>query len=251
MPGEIGGETVVLEKIRDEHGEAARCEQIGAGEKVAPVHLRAAVAEVPFVDVVTTMSDPSIPLTVTEWEEWGDPREEPMASYMLSYSPYDHTVPADYPAIYITAGLNDPRVSYHEPAKWVAKLRATAEGDQPILLKTDLKAGEDFYLAFSPEREDPGNSSHSVASIPKVVGGLCEKSRDVACALYSAIVPKVVPVSCCTSATATMGRWYSGASSCSDAAGMSASTSPSQPSSMRSRPPSSSPSSAWPGRGTG
>ena len=72
-----------------------------------------------------TMSDPTLPLTITEWDEWGDPRDEPFASYMLGYSPYDNTVAGRaYPALYVTAGLNDPRVSYHEPAKWVAKLRS-------------------------------------------------------------------------------------------------------------------------------
>ena len=88
-----------------------------------PQLFASAVAEVPFVDVVSTMSDPSLPLTVTEWEEWGDPRSEPYASYIDSYSPYDNTRPANYPALLITAGLNDPRVSVHEPAKWTARLR--------------------------------------------------------------------------------------------------------------------------------
>ncbi len=100
-----------------------------------------AVAEVPFVDVVTTMSDPSIPLTITEWEEWGDPREEPAASYMLRYSPYDNTVGRDYPALYVTAGLNDPRVSYHEPAKWVAKLRHLWQTDRALVMKCEMGAG--------------------------------------------------------------------------------------------------------------
>ena len=99
------------------------------------------VAEVPFVDVVSTMSDPTLPLTVTEWEEWGDPRSEPYASCMLSYSPYDNTVAADYPAVYATAGLNDPRVSVHEPAKWVARLRDVSTGSAPIVLRTELVAG--------------------------------------------------------------------------------------------------------------
>ena len=99
------------------------------------------VAEVPFVDIVNTMSDPTLPLTVTEWEEWGDPRTEPFASYMLSYSPYDNTVPADYPAVYATAGLNDPRVSVHEPAKWIARLRDVSTGSAPIVLRTELGAG--------------------------------------------------------------------------------------------------------------
>ena len=114
---------------------------VGACITMRPDLFRAAVAEVPFIDVVTTMADPSLPLTITEWEEWGDPREEPMASYMLSYSPYDHTVPADYPAIYITAGLNDPRVSYHEPAKWIAKLRAVRTNDATLIMRTEMGAG--------------------------------------------------------------------------------------------------------------
>jgi oligopeptidase B len=114
---------------------------VGACIAMEPGRFRAAVAEVPFVDIVTTMSDPSLPLTVTEWEEWGDPRSEPYASYMLGYSPYDLTAPADYPALYVTAGLNDPRVSYHEPAKWTAKLRAVRTNDAPLLLKTEMGAG--------------------------------------------------------------------------------------------------------------
>jgi oligopeptidase B len=99
------------------------------------------VAEVPFVDIVSTMSDPTLPLTVTEWEEWGDPRSEPYASCMLGYSPYDNTVPGEYPAVYATAGLNDPRVSVHEPAKWIARLRDVSTGDAPIVLRTELGAG--------------------------------------------------------------------------------------------------------------
>ncbi len=114
---------------------------VGACVTMRPELFRAAVAEVPFIDVVTTMSDPSIPLTVTEWEEWGDPRTEPMASYMLSYSPYDHTHAVDYPAIYITAGLNDPRVSYHEPAKWIAKLRAVRSNDATLIMRCEMGAG--------------------------------------------------------------------------------------------------------------
>jgi oligopeptidase B len=78
---------------------------------------------------------------VTEWEEWGDPRREPDASYIAGYSPYDNTVPADYPAIYVTAGLNDPRVSFHEPAKWTAKLRDSRTNDALILLHTEMGAG--------------------------------------------------------------------------------------------------------------
>ena len=114
---------------------------VGGCVTIRPDLYRAAVAEVPFVDVVTTMSDPSMPLTVTEWEEWGDPRHEPFASYIESYSPYDNTVEALYPAMFVTAGLNDPRVSYHEPAKWVAKLRAVAGAGDDLLLRCEMGAG--------------------------------------------------------------------------------------------------------------
>ena len=98
---------------------------MGVVTELRPDLFRAIVAEVPFVDVVTSMSDPSIPLTVTEWEEWGNPIEHADAyAYMKSYSPYDNVIATDYPAIFVSAGLNDPRVAYWEPAKWVAKLRA-------------------------------------------------------------------------------------------------------------------------------
>ena len=81
---------------------------VGACITMRPTLFRSAVAEVPFVDVVTTMSDATLPLTANEWDEWGDPRVEPYASYIASYSPYDNTLAADYPALYVTAGLNDP-----------------------------------------------------------------------------------------------------------------------------------------------
>ena len=103
--------------------------------------LRAVVADVPFVDVVTTMLDPSIPLTVLEYEEWGNPNDPAYFEYMRSYSPYDNVIDAEYPAMLVTAGLNDPRVAYWEPAKWVAKLRDHNTGDNPILLKTNMGAG--------------------------------------------------------------------------------------------------------------
>lgn len=101
----------------------------------------AAVAEVPFVDVVTTMLDTSIPLTVIEYDEWGDPGQPETCQIMRSYSPYDNVTAGPRPAMLVTAGLNDPRVQYWEPAKWVAKLRATAEGGGPVLLKTEMGAG--------------------------------------------------------------------------------------------------------------
>lgn len=100
-----------------------------------------AVAEVPFVDVVTTMSDASIPLTVIEYDEWGNPSDSEVCQVMRSYSPYDNVAPGRRPAMLVTAGLNDPRVQYWEPAKWVAKLRDTSTGGGPVLLKTELGAG--------------------------------------------------------------------------------------------------------------
>lgn len=114
---------------------------IGGALNLRPDVAAAAVAEVPFVDVVSTMSDPTIPLTVIEYDEWGDPNLPEYADVMASYSPYDNVRPEPYPAMLVTAGLNDPRVQYWEPAKWVAKLRATTTGGGPFLLKTQMGAG--------------------------------------------------------------------------------------------------------------
>lgn len=114
---------------------------VGACMTMRPELFAAVVAEVPFVDVVTTMHDESLPLTITEWDEWGNPATEPSASYMLSYSPYDQTTAHDYPALFITAGLNDVRVSYHEPAKWIAKIRALRTNDAPLLMRCEMGAG--------------------------------------------------------------------------------------------------------------
>jgi oligopeptidase B len=114
---------------------------VGASLNLRPDLCAAAVAEVPFVDVVNTMSDASIPLTVIEYDEWGDPNDPTYLEVMRSYSPYDNVREVTYPALYVTAGLNDPKVQYWEPAKWVAKLRTTATGGGPILLRTELGAG--------------------------------------------------------------------------------------------------------------
>jgi len=114
---------------------------IGAVLNERPDLFGCAVAQVPFVDVVTTMLDDSLPLTVNEYEEWGNPEDVEYYEYMKSYSPYDNVKAVDYPAMLITAGLNDPRVSYWEPAKWVAKLRATMTGDRPLVFKTQMGAG--------------------------------------------------------------------------------------------------------------
>jgi oligopeptidase B len=121
---------------------------IGAVANLAPELFCALVAEVPFVDVLTTMQDPSLPLTVGEWEEWGDPVDDPAAYALIkSYSPYDNVRPAGpdgrplrYPAVLATAGLHDSRVGYWEPAKWVARLRE-ANPDNSVLLKVELGAG--------------------------------------------------------------------------------------------------------------
>jgi len=99
------------------------------------------IAQVPFVDVVTTMLDENIPLTTGEYEEWGNPREKEYYDYILSYSPYDNIKEQDYPAMLVTAGLHDSQVQYWEPAKWVAKLRAMKTDNNPLYLKTNMKAG--------------------------------------------------------------------------------------------------------------
>jgi oligopeptidase B len=99
------------------------------------------VAQVPFVDVLTTMLDESIPLTVMEYEEWGNPNDPQYFEYIRSYSPYDNVHPAQYPAMLVTAGLNDPRVGFWEPAKWVAKLRTMKTDHNPLLLRTHMGAG--------------------------------------------------------------------------------------------------------------
>ena len=115
---------------------------MGAITNLRPDLFAAIVAEVPFVDCLTTILDDSLPLTVTEWEEWGNPVEDPAVyDYMASYSPYDNVTAQAYPTILATAGLNDPRVSYWEPAKWVQKLRSASTSDRPIYLKTEMGAG--------------------------------------------------------------------------------------------------------------
>ena len=114
----------------------------GAVFSMAPERWRAVVAEVPFVDVVTTMLDPSIPLTITEWDEWGDPRDPAMRAYLASYSPYDNVPDGPRPDLLVTGSLHDPRVLIHEPAKWVARLRATDSGaGGRVLFRPELGAG--------------------------------------------------------------------------------------------------------------
>jgi oligopeptidase B len=115
---------------------------VGAALNLAPELFGAAVAQVPFVDALNTMLDPTLPLTVTEWEEWGNPAEsEAIYREMRAYTPYENIRCVDYPAILATAGLNDPRVGFWEPAKWVLALREHTTGTKPILLHVDLGAG--------------------------------------------------------------------------------------------------------------
>ncbi|HLR14689.1 MAG TPA: S9 family peptidase [Bacillota bacterium] len=114
---------------------------IGAVANMAGDLFKVMVPAVPFVDIVTTMLDTSLPLTTLEWEEWGNPNIEEEYFYMKSYSPYDNVEAKDYPHLYITTGLNDPRVGYHEPAKWVARLRQLKTDDNDIVMKTNMGAG--------------------------------------------------------------------------------------------------------------
>ena len=111
----------------------------GAVFSMAPRRWRAVVAEVPFVDCVASMLDPTIPLTINEWEEWGDPRDPGARTYLASYSPYDNVPAGTRPDLLVTGSLHDPRVLIHEPAKWVAKLRATGAGR--LLFRPELGAG--------------------------------------------------------------------------------------------------------------
>ncbi len=114
---------------------------VGAVLNARPELFCAVVAAVPFVDVVNTMLDDSLPLTVTEWEEWGDPRVEADYRVIRSYAPYENVGAVDHPAMLVLAGWNDPRVAYWEPAKWVAAIRHRSTGGGPILLRTEFDSG--------------------------------------------------------------------------------------------------------------
>ena len=114
---------------------------MGAVANMAPEKIRAVLSHVPFVDVMNTMLDASLPLTVPEYEEWGDPNQEEYFRYMLSYSPYDNLRAAEYPAMLVKTSLHDSQVMYWEPAKYVAKLRTLKTDSHPLLLVTNMQAG--------------------------------------------------------------------------------------------------------------
>ncbi len=114
---------------------------MGAVLNMRPDLFHAVVADVPFVDVINTMNDPSLPLTAQEWEQWGNPAIREQYDYMMQYSPYDNVAAKDYPMILVTTSLNDSQVMYWEPAKWVARLRALKTDQNPLYLKTGMAGG--------------------------------------------------------------------------------------------------------------
>jgi oligopeptidase B len=114
---------------------------VGAVANMAPGDYAGIIAHVPFVDIVTTMLDESLPLTTNEYDEWGNPAERECYEYMLSYSPYDNVSAQAYPALFVTTGLWDSQVQYFEAAKWVARLRRLKTDDRPLLLRVNMEAG--------------------------------------------------------------------------------------------------------------
>ena len=135
-------EEIVSESKIIAHGGSAGGLLVGAVANMAPELYLGIIAEVPFVDVLNTMLDDSLPLTPPEWPEWGNPIEDKDAyQFIASYSPYDNVTELNYPAILVNAGLTDPRVTYWEPAKWVAQLRTLNQSNNPILLNTKMDSG--------------------------------------------------------------------------------------------------------------
>ena len=114
---------------------------VGTVANMRPELFKGIVAAVPWVDVVTTMLDDTIPLTTSEYDEWGNPNDKDYYDYMLSYSPYDNVIAQDYPAMLVTTGLHDSQVQYFEPAKWVAKLRELKTNDNVLLFEINMETG--------------------------------------------------------------------------------------------------------------
>ncbi len=128
---------------------------MGAVANIAPELFGGILAEVPFVDVLNTICDDTLPLTPVEWQEWGDPLRDPAIFDLIrAYSPYDNVRAQTYPPMLIEAGLTDPRVTYWEPAKWAQKLRDVMTGGGPILLKTNMDAGHSGAAGRYDELED-------------------------------------------------------------------------------------------------
>ena len=125
---------------------------MGAVTNMAPYLWKGIVSQVPFVDVVTTMLDETIPLTTSEWEEWGNPNDPDFYYYMLKYSPYDNIHTMDYPAMYITTGYHDSQVQYWEPAKYVAKLREYRTDAKPLIFECNMDAGHGGGSGRTSER---------------------------------------------------------------------------------------------------
>jgi len=139
-------EALIAQGVSDQkrvfaYGASAGGLLVGAVANMRPDLYAGIVAEVPFVDVVTTMADPTLPLTTLEYEEWGNPAIKGQYDTMLSYSPYDNVAAKPYPAMFVTAALHDSQVGYHEPAKWVARLRAMKTDGNELLFLTDMSAG--------------------------------------------------------------------------------------------------------------
>ena len=134
---------------------------VGAVANLAPELFRAIAAQVPFVDPLNTLLDPTLPLTVVEWEEWGNPVDDEQAyRWIKGYSPYENVRSATYPAILATAGLNDPRVGFHEPAKWVARLRI-ARRAAPMTTGRSCSRSSSAPVGGSSGRYRPGRRSRS------------------------------------------------------------------------------------------
>ena len=132
-----------------------------------PKLFAAIIADVPWVDCVTTMLDPKVPLTTSEYDEWGNPEDNEVFNYILSYSPYDNVKHTEYPAMLVLAGLNDSQVQFWEPTKWVALLRSKNIGNEPLLLKTNM---ESAHSGSSGRYEKYKEIAFEYAFLLRVVG---------------------------------------------------------------------------------